>query len=285
LDRIVEIAAILSTPEEETEEFLLDNRVHDPLLSVPLYDFLLENERLPADYHGKRIIYQLDKNRLEVEIMPSMCHDYAAGAFAANLFRWAESGGWMECLEMGIGGRTILLNLSLTSLDWLYDGISKKSPDNSFSPANLSVPPGKCIGSEQQTSRTPSGQLKLENRMNHGINFAAATGVMLYLGIKIYPTRQIRVCLLERDTVRGFGYIDPPLAETGFIDIGFPCNDVIVVPKRLIFFGVPPALIPPTITPDYHLPVELIRIKVAKNWALGPRSHDEDATRAPRTLH
>ena len=68
------------------------------------------------------------------------------------------------------------------------------------------------------------------------LHFAPITGVVVYLGIKIYPTKTMRVCLLERDTVQGFGYLDPPLSQTGFIDINVPCNITIVVPKRLIFF-------------------------------------------------
>ena len=40
----------------------------------------------------------------------------------------------------------------------------------------------------------------------------------------------------------------------------------IVVPKRLIFFGVPAAFVPPTATPDYNLDVDIIRRRVFKYW-------------------
>lgn len=76
----------------------------------------------------------------------------------------------------------------------------------------------------------------------------------------------MRVCLLERDTVQGSGYLNPPVAQTGFIDINVPCNITIVVPKRLLFFGVPPALVPPTVTPDYNLDVDHIRCRILKYW-------------------
>jgi hypothetical protein len=89
---------------------------------------------------------------------------------------------------------------------------------------------------------------------------------MVYLGIKIYPSKRMRVVLLERNAVRGFGYRTPPLAETPFIDINVPCNTIIVVPKRLIFFGVPAALVPSTVTPDYQLGVDIIRRSVLKYW-------------------
>ena len=76
----------------------------------------------------------------------------------------------------------------------------------------------------------------------------------------------MRVCLLERDAVQGFGYLNPPLAQTGSIDINVPCNITMVIPKCLIFFGVPPALVPPTVTPDYNLDVDIIRCRVLKYW-------------------
>jgi hypothetical protein len=274
LEQINATADLLTnTPEEDTEdEDWVDCFIHTPLLSVALYDYLIEEERLPKfSSGGKRIVYQLTSNRLGIEIVPSLCHDNAAMAITSDLLRWAESGGVQECLENGGGGGTTVLNLSLTSLDWLYNGTSKKSPDNSFTPANVTSPPGKYIGTtnvlypnfavEVGKSHESWDRLLRDCEEKH---FAAMTGVVLYLGIKIYPTGQIRVCLLERDFIRGHGYAFPPLGETGFVDISVPCNDTIVVPKRLIFYGDPEP--PPTITPDYILPIELIRRRVCKYW-------------------
>jgi hypothetical protein len=57
---------------------------------------------------GKRIIYQLDANKLAIEIIPSFCHDTAAGAITHDLLRWAESGGAVDCLDICLGGGTTL---------------------------------------------------------------------------------------------------------------------------------------------------------------------------------
>ena len=84
--------------------------------------------------------------------------------------------------------------------------------------------------------------------------------MVVYLGIEIYLFERMRVSLLERDPVRGFGYLNPPLEQTGFI------HTWIVVPKRLIFFGVLPALVPPTVTPDYSLDIDIIRRRILKYW-------------------
>jgi hypothetical protein len=53
--------------------------------------------------------------------------------------------------------------------------------------------------------------------------------------------------------IRGSGYVNPPLAQTGFVDVTVPCNVTITVSKHLMFYGVPPALVAPTVTPDYNL--------------------------------
>jgi hypothetical protein len=89
---------------------------------------------------------------------------------------------------------------------------------------------------------------------------------MAYVGVKIFPSRRIRVCLLVRNVLQGFGYIDPPLADTRFINIDAPSNMTIVVPKDLIFFGVPPALVPPTVTPNYNLDVDMISQRCVTFW-------------------
>jgi hypothetical protein len=96
LEQINATADLLTnTPEEDTEdEDWVDCFIHTPLLSVALYDYLIEEERLPKfSSGGKRIVYQLASNCLGIEIVPSLCHDNAAMAITSDLLRWAESGG------------------------------------------------------------------------------------------------------------------------------------------------------------------------------------------------
>jgi hypothetical protein len=219
------------------------------------------------------LIYHLDGNKLGVEVIPSLCRDSVAAAIGTDLIRWAESGGARDCLLPVLGGDTTLIFLSLTSLVWLYDPTSKKSPDNSFIAANIQIPPGKPIG----TSNVCYPNVTVEVAKAHeswdqllpdaaGKHFSATTGVMAYVGVKIFPSRRIRVCLLVRNVLQGFGYIDPPLADTRFINIDAPSNMTIVVPKDLIFFGVPPALVPPTVTPNYNLDVDMISQRCVTFW-------------------
>jgi hypothetical protein len=97
-------------------------------------------------------------------------------------------------------------------------------------------------------------------------HFSPLTGIVMWLGIKIYPTVRMRVCLKERDMIQGFGALDPPLAITGSIDTTAPCQASIVLPKRLLYHGVPNAHIPPTLTPDYVLDLNIIRESIDKNF-------------------
>jgi hypothetical protein len=85
------------------------------------------------------------------------------------------------------------------------------------------------------------------------------TGVMVWLGIMIYPTHRMKIMLLERDVTQGFGAVNPPLANTGFISNVGPCAGSITIPKRLIFHGVPNNLVPPTATPNFILDLNHIR--------------------------
>ena len=117
--------------------------------------------------------------------------------------------------------------------------VRRSRPTNSFTPADLQNPPGKTIGTtnvlypnftvEVGKSHETWRQLLRDGEVKH---FAPITGVVVYLGIKIYPNQRIGVCLLERDAVRGFGYVDLPRAQTGFIDINVPCNVTMVVVGR-----------------------------------------------------
>jgi len=45
----------------------------------------------------------------------------------------------------------------------------------------------------------------------------------------------------------GSGYINPPLAETGYTDATTPCASTVIIPKRLVYRGVPPlSFLPPS---------------------------------------
>ena len=275
LSQISAIAHKLSTTPEPSDDSYVTNIdcfVSVPLVSEKLFDFLIDNDRLPESYEGGRIVYELDDYRILVGVVPSACHDYAAASFTEDLLFWAASGGVRNSLQIGHGARTPPICISLTLVfPWAVG--SKKSPENSFRPRDLQSPPGRPIGNtnvlyptftvEVAKSHQSWDRLIADADTKH---FANITGVMVWLGIKIYPAQRMRVCLLERDTIQGFGSLDPPLASTNFIDTTVPCEEQIMIPKRLIFHGVPIPLVPPTSTPDYVLDLEIIREAIHTNF-------------------
>jgi hypothetical protein len=100
----------------------------------------------------------------------------------------------------------------------------KKSADNSFRATHLQYPPGVLVGNtnvgyptftiEVAKTNESEPQLLSDAATKH---FSPMTGVVVWLGIKIYPTHLFSVTLLERDIQRGFGALQP-LAYTGFLN-------------------------------------------------------------------
>lgn len=274
IETIVHMLTTTAEPNDDSQDININCVVRQSIISESLFDFLLEDDRLP-DYQGNsRIGYELEAYNIVVGIMPSACHDYCASSFTGDLLRWTESGGVLDNMEVGGGARRPLIYLSLTLLVFPWAIGSKKSPGNSFRSAQLQSPPGVYLGHsnvfypnftvELAKSHESWDQLLADAEIKH---FSAMTGIVLWLGIKIYPTRRMRVCLLERDMNKGWGARMPMLACTGFIDITVPCQASIVLPKRLLYHGVPNAVIPPTQTPDYVLDLEIIRKSINKNFA------------------
>ena len=85
----------------------------------------------------------------------------------------------------------------------------------------------------------------------------------LFISVEYVECRVIRCrnlftcqCVLEENVQVNF---------CSRIVAGF-CNTTIILPKHLIFFGVPAAMVPVTVTADYHLNVDIIRQRVLKYW-------------------
>jgi hypothetical protein len=65
---------------------------------------------------------------------------------------------------------------------------------------------------------------------------------------------------------QGYGAIDPPLGSTGLISTVGPCTASIAIPKRVLYYGVPNASIPPTNTLDCVLDLNIIREAINDNF-------------------
>ena len=83
-------------------------------------------------------------------------------------------------------------------------------------------------------------------------HFSPLTSIQLYLGIKIHKvSRRFQTVVRDRVNI---------LFETnGLLSVDTPTLLSFTLPKRLLFFGVPAHLIPPTSTPDLIIPLERVR--------------------------
>jgi hypothetical protein len=118
ISEVTTIASLLSNtpePEDDKEVAEIDCVIREPRVSVALFDYLIESGRLPETDGAKgRIVYGLTSNKLVVNIVPSACHDYAAGSFTTDLMLWAASCGVLDSLDLGLGSCTLSIHLFLT---------------------------------------------------------------------------------------------------------------------------------------------------------------------------
>jgi hypothetical protein len=63
------------------------------LFPLKTFHILQDMDVLPEIVQGKRIKYELDSNRLLVQVTPSPAHDVAANAWNARIGVWSLNGG------------------------------------------------------------------------------------------------------------------------------------------------------------------------------------------------
>jgi hypothetical protein len=273
IEEIIDIATRLANtaePSHAGQATHIPSLVDSPRVSAELFDYLIGNNQLPTEVEGCRIVYELDRYRIKVQVVPSGCHDAAAESFMEDFILWNNSGGQRGWLQPLGGGSTTPVSKSLMKV-WPYAPSTRKSSDKSFRPPDIQCPPGTLVPGttvayptftvEVAKSHETLPQLERDAAEKH---FALGTGVMIYLGIKIFPTQRMCVLVGERDVVQGHGMII--LTRTGFIDTTSPCQAHVTIPTHLLYHGVPAHLIPLNQPADYVLDLELIRAAIDLNW-------------------
>jgi hypothetical protein len=69
------------------------NCVLNFLFPLKTFHVLQDNNVLPESVQGIRVKYELDSNRLLVQVMPSPAHDAAANAWNGRIAIWSMNGG------------------------------------------------------------------------------------------------------------------------------------------------------------------------------------------------
>jgi hypothetical protein len=79
------------------------------LFPLETFHVLQDNNILPESVQGMRVKYELDRNRLLVQVMASPAHDAAANAWNGRIAIWSMNGGAGPKTLMQCGqGRTFL---------------------------------------------------------------------------------------------------------------------------------------------------------------------------------
>ena len=72
---------------------LPSNCVLNFLFTLKTFHTLQDNNVLPESVHGMRVKYELDSNRLLVQVIASPAHDAAANAWNGRIAIWSMNGG------------------------------------------------------------------------------------------------------------------------------------------------------------------------------------------------
>jgi hypothetical protein len=111
LDEIESVAKnIINTPEPQHDEpsATVNSLVNSPRVSTPLFRYMLERNELPTEIEGCRCVYELDRYRIKVRVVPSGCHDATAEMIGDEMALWKASGGDRSSLISVGGGCTTL---------------------------------------------------------------------------------------------------------------------------------------------------------------------------------
>ena len=270
------------------------NAVKNFLFPIKTYEEMMESDRLPLHTQDGRILYELDANILLVRVAASLAHDACANAINVHIGMWSSNGGNgpLDSLEqLGQGGKQSFNRLT-NLIEWYRSPGTRKSPDQSFRPSDISrllganLIPGTTtliyptMVIEIGVSHETYPQLLRDAEAKH---FSIMTSVRVWVGVKAFPGKRMRCAFKIRDINRGYGWDPNRGAETDYIDFAVPTQIQFIIPKAEIFFATAPANIPPTLftlpsnfalppqnnagpTDDYVLPLELFRKALFKNW-------------------
>jgi hypothetical protein len=92
----------------------------------------------------------------------------------------------------------------------------------------------------------------------NGKHFSALTGVVVWLGIKIYNTERMRVNYVPCGSRILFRGTMEAILQLLALDLWEEICPLRCVRRRLLYYGAPNTLIPPTISPDYNLDLNMI---------------------------
>jgi hypothetical protein len=221
------------------------NCVLNLLFPSSAYHLLQDRGWLPETFGNHRLTYELDLNHLIVHLA-SPAHDAAANAFNFPIvFRSSNY------------HHTRMTLRQLGEASWQYALGAQKSPDQSWYPIGLSIPPAFVIPG---TLNCPYPTIVLEVSKTNEIfqqllddatlkHFSVDTSVQIWIGAKLFPGHggRFKAMFRLRDQVNG-GVLAGSGAQTDFLPLNQPTNVEFIIPKARVFWGLNPPLPPTCVT-------------------------------------
>jgi hypothetical protein len=251
--------------------------VADYEMDADVFDLL--RPKLPFNIDMFKIIIDFDAGRLGIRTVPSLMHEAACGAWDADINGWANNYGpvppkslppFLPTRSAGIYRVSEFTNL----LDYFYAARSKKSPDGSFRPRDIRIPPAIPIPGTIRPGRVGTayptlvfefayrheGWQRLKDEARERA-FSAMTSIRVFVGIKIYTASYQAFWARRSPTGVGMNIVE----STVKLPVEDPTDIVFTIPAVEVFWGCGPNYqLPPLPSPNLVLSLEHFRLRIVE---------------------
>jgi hypothetical protein len=226
-------------------------------------------------YKGYAVYYEFDSGYLCVRTVPSQTHEMVTEFIKEDFLEWANSstarGQAKPMIPLGNAGNVLVICSAANDQDynWGIRATSRgsKRPDASFRPRLLTSPPGKwqIRMPNQQHYPTISFEVAFRNetwaRLVDDARrkcFHSVTSIRIFVGIKIWGN--YFQCFWARRSRRGRGM--RMAQRTTKLPLNIATQIVFTIPAADTWWGIPNNNLPQTLTPNYDLSLEWLRVRI-----------------------
>ena len=249
----------------------------------PINQFDGLRSRLPYHSKGYKVIIDYEDGYLHVRTVPGLCHEAASRAWDIDVNGWANNYTPLPANVKPVlkptGSRGMYYVMNYTDVgDYNYSPTSKKSPDGSFTPQDIQIPPALPIPSSIKPGRGGTAfptlvfefahkNESLQTLKNNASSkaFTPFTSIRVLVGIKIFK-KHLQGFWARRSPEGAMNIV----ATTTKMDANVPTDEYFAIPAVDIFWGcgqnyiLPPlpAADPPLQTPHLILAMERLRLAI-----------------------
>ena len=258
------------SPTDVPPEFLHDRFGYLTAYQLDNDAFEYIGAKLPSYFHGQRVLVELDQSYISARIVRQEVHETMIRRVDMINLNWANSSNPIDppFIPTGSAG-TVFIIPSANFLDYAWSNRGKKSPDCSYVPRDLTVPPAKrklrtpvvnALVPPYPTmvveiAHTHESWKKLKDDARRKA-FSSRTSIHWMIGIKFYKNYFQAFWGVRRANGWGIQIRE----STGKLPKDTPTNTVFTIPGIDFWWGVPAGDIPQTATQDFTFPLEQLRV-------------------------